>query len=166
MRVGDRIYLVHSRCPKLNVRSSPFSKSQHPLPNHTTAEIQTHHLSLTTPLRDLPIRLVDDICRATRNCPPFDDMPSILIDFNTALDVAHSAKRRQFLLLHIAEIAIGTDEVRAPGSLRRAELLGRLAGEVGHDQIVDHPGRTRAFVNGAGVAFAGVGCEEKRKHRC
>ena len=93
-------------------------------------------------------------------------MPSILIDFNTALDVAHSAKRRQFLLLHIAEIAIGTDEVRAPGSLRRAELLGRLAGEVGHDQIVDHPGRTRAFVNGAGVAFAGVGCEEKRKHRC
>ena len=108
---------------------------------------------------------MNDIRRAARNCPPLDDMSSILVDFNTALDVTHNAKRRQFLLLHIAEIAIGTDEVRAPGSLRRAELLGRLAGVVGHDQVVDHPGRTRAFVNDGGVAFAGLGCGEK-KYRC
>ena len=57
---------------------------------------------------------MNDIRRAMRNCPPFDDMPSNLVDFNTALHVAHNAKRRQFLLLHIAEISIGIDEVRAP----------------------------------------------------
>ena len=81
-------------------------------------------------------------------------LPSILVNFDAAIDAAHGAKRRQFLLFHVARVAVGDDGV------------GRLAGEVGHDQIVDHPGRTRAFVNGAGVAFAGVGCEEKRKHRC
>jgi hypothetical protein len=112
-----------------------------------------------TPLRDLAIRLVDDLRRAARNGPPLDDMPGILVDFHTAVDVAHHAKRDHFLLVHVTEVAIRADEVRAPRSLRRAELLSGLAGEVGHNQVVGHPGRARALVDGVQVAFAGLGCE-------
>jgi hypothetical protein len=109
---------------------------------------------------------MNDIRRAARHSPPLDDMPSILVDLDTALDVARSAKRRQLLLLHVAKVAVRADEVRAPGRLGRAELLGRLAGEVGHDQVVGHPGRAGALVdsNGGG-AFAGLGCREGKESR-
>jgi hypothetical protein len=111
---------------------------------------------------------MNNIRRATRHSPPLDNMPSILVDLDTALDVAHSAKRRQLLLLHVAKVAVRADEVRAPRRLGRAELLGRLAGEVGHDQVVGHPGRAGALVDGGGGgggAFAGLGCARRGESR-
>lgn len=138
---------------------SSFPSSQNQT-NATKQATQDQHLSLMPPLLNLAIRLVDDFSRAARNSPPLDDMPSILVDFNAAIDIVHDAKRRHLLLLHVAEVAIRADEVRAPRSLRRAEFLSGLAGEVGHDQVVGHPGRARAFVDGIEVAFARSACEE------
>jgi len=45
-------------------------------------------------------------------------LPSILVELDTAIDAAHGAKRRQFLLFPVARVAVGDDEV------------GRLAGAV------------------------------------
>lgn len=101
---------------------------------------------------------MNDISRATRNSPLLDNLPSTLVNINASIDILQAAKRHQSLAVHVTEIAIGADEIRAPRSLRRAELLGRLAGVVGHDQVVGHPGWAGALVDWGGVAFAGLAC--------
>lgn len=101
---------------------------------------------------------MNNIRRAARNSPLLNNLPSTLVNINAPIDILQAAKRHQSLAVHVTEIAIGADEIRAPRSLRRAELLGRLAGVVGHDQVVGHPGWAGALVDWGRVAFAGLAC--------
>ncbi len=101
---------------------------------------------------DLFIRLVYDACVTTRNFHPLHQLALAFIDLNAAVNMLRGTKRCQFLRFHVTELGIRADEIGTPRCGRGAKLFGWLAGVVGHDELVLHPGRTNT-----GVSLGGCG---------
>lgn len=115
----------------------PFGAIRSVVSSQAEACRQTSAISLRVPVRNLVVRLFDNCSLDLRTGSLL--LQAIASDLQTAIGILLGTKGSHFAGVHVAELSMGVDEIRAPRHGMGAELSGVMGGDRGDDQLVRHP---------------------------